>query len=1064
MGLTNRENEKLLLRIVQIETQLKEKDSQLQKMLRSKSWRITSPMRKIAHEMKRIRTFLKTFLLLISWSKKNRHRIPFFLKKGLRVLRQEGISSLYRKIRRKAVMNGIGITSPQDFYQEWILRNDTITSEDRKNIQKRIRSLSIKPSFSVILPVYKTSEKFLTEAIDSVKHQLYPYWELCIANDASTLPHVQKILDQARDSDSRIKVIHRAINGHISQSSNSAIELASGDFFIFLDHDDLLSEHALYMIAEEINAYPDADLHYSDEDKIDENGLRFDPHFKSDWNFDLFMSYNYLCHITAIRASMVREIGGFRSGVEGAQDYDLLLRCIRTMQDPNKIRHIPHILYHWRSHPGSTALSTDEKPYAHFAGLKSLKDYWETIDPRIEVLDGPFSCTYRIKYPLPDNPPLVSILMPTGGGYETLKRCLDSIRAKTTYGNYEILIDNGNKSKDAINYLEKLEKEWCVRIIRKTRPENFLFNYSAMNNLLAKNARGEVLVLLNDDIEIIDPEWLEELVRQSLRPDVGVVGAKLLYPDGRLQHAGIILGVGGDTGGHAFRYLDQRETGYLCRAQVSQNFSAMTGACLALRRNLYRDVDGLEEELAVTCNDVDLCLRILTKGFRNVWNPFVRLYHYESTTRGQDDTPEKKERFRWETGYMREKWNEIISNDPAYNPNLSFESENFDIAPESRAKKPWSNKKTAQQNSLLINNGVKVSAIPVFQPVSKKLKILVIKLDHRGDMLSALPALLRLREKFTEADIDLICGPWNIPLVEKFHLFRKIYPLNFFQDVSKHGIERSINEERLLLNQLDRYDIAIDLRSYAETRILLSKVEALFRVGYRSFSEADGILDICLEGAEDTSRHVSLKLLDLVNAIPYETFAFPSLSLGKVDGIDRKIGIFPFAGSSARQWPLENFIGLVEKLSCFLHEWKINVYIPSEEADSALLFEKDHPNVSVFVDLSLKDLIDSLGGCEIVVANNSFGAHLPGYLGSKVVITIFSGAVLVEEWKGSVGRQKVFYSDISCSPCYLTHSSDCPYDMLCVKQISVDTIFDAVSAETGVEVQNESLKSQLFRY
>ena len=1053
-----------IYKIEMLNTQIKEKDIQIQALLNSKSWRITYPLRAIAHRIRHTFFLIKIIASFMKKTLKDYKKSYLYLNKSIKIIKNEGIRVLFLKAMRKIKKENESIFLGGDRYQEWILRNDTLSEKDRNEIQTRIRSLSLKPTFSIIMPVYNTDEKFLIEAIASVQYQLYPHWELCIANDASTYPYIKNILDQTCASDDRIKVSHRPINGHISLASNSAIELANGEFLIFMDHDDLLSEIALYMVAEEINSYPEASLIYSDEDKIDENGRRYDPHFKPDWNFDFFMSYGYLCHLIAIKKSIVKEIGGFRSGVEGAQDYDLLLRSLHMIDDQQKIRHIPHILYHWRAYPGSTALRTDEKPYAHLAGLNALKDYWKIKNPSVQVQDGIFNCTYRLQFPITSPLPLVSILLPTAGGFNVLKRCLESIRSKTNYLNYEILVDNGNKDAKVFKYLEALEKNWVLRLIRKNRPENEQFNYSKIVNNLSEFSKGKILVLLNDDTEVISPNWLDEIVRQTLRPDIGVVGVKLLYPNKKVQHAGVILGVGGDTGGHAFRFIDDSDPGYLCRAQVSLNLSAMTGACVALRKDVFRDVGGLEEELAVTCNDVDLCLNVRQQGLRNLWLSHIKLFHNESTSRGLDDSIEKKNRFKRETEFMIKKWSEIISNDPAYNPNLSLESEGFEVALESRFQKPWM-KKRVFKTSMLINKGVQIASSPIFKSINNKLNILILKLDHRGDLLSSLPALFRLREKFNDANIDLICGPWNVSLAERFHLFRNIYSLNFFQETSQGGIIRRKDEEKILLDQLEEYDIAIDMRSYPETRILLTKVKAKLLAGYRSYSEADSSLDVCLDNFDDPTKHISLKLLDLVEAIPFETFSFPKLSDVNIINNKKTIGIFPFAGSSSRQWAIENFIELIQKLSFALPLWEIKVYFPPEESKNITAFLPCSSNVSLIEKLSLDELIDSVSNCEIIIANNSFGAHLPGFLGNKIVISIFSGVVPINEWKPVIGKQKIFYSEISCSPCYLAHSSECAYDMLCLTQISVQSIFDAVILETKIDHcdnRNERLCYQIM--
>jgi GT2 family glycosyltransferase/ADP-heptose:LPS heptosyltransferase len=1061
----NKKNHKEIINeINSLKIKLNEKETEIQKLLYSKSWRITKPLRKLAHLKRKIFYMIKDIIILVSWAKNNHHRLRYFFLKTIKIIYKEGGLAYFSKLQRFINKEKINFSNDEGSYHAWILRNDTINEGDREKIRQRIESFTHKPFFSVIMPVYNTNERYLNEAINSVKNQIYPFWELCIADDASSFPHVEKILNIAKESDERIKIVFRPSNGNISQASNSALEISKGDFIVLLDHDDSLSETALFLVAEEINAFPNSELIYSDEDKIDKNGKRFDPNFKPDWNFDLFMSFGYLCHLTVIKRSIIQKVGGFRLGVEGAQDYDLLLRCLLYINENQNIRHIPHILYHWRAYLGSTALSTNEKPYAHKAGLKSLQDFWKIKNPMVEVKDGVSHCNYRIIFPLPKPIPLVSILLASGGGFTVLKKCLESIRMKTTYLNYEILIDNGNNSEEVIKYLEELEKNWVVRIIRKIRPENYLFNYSKIINNLADSANGTIFVLLNDDTEIISTDWLDEFVRQTSRPEIGVVGAKLLYYDGSVQHAGIILGVGGEIGAHVFIHHKDSDPGYMSRAHVSQNLSAVTGACIAVRRDVFFKVNGLEEELAVTCNDVDFCLKVLEQGFRNLWTPYIKLFHSESATRGLDDSPEKQIRNSQEVDFMKKKWSFFINNDPAYNPNLSLEPNGFMIADKSRSRYSWKIENIINDSNSILNNGVKVENRGIFIPLKKKLEILVIKSDHRGDLLVALPALLRLREKFKESEIDLICGPWNLSLAKQFQIFRNIYPLNFFEEQSISGINRKKNEEKLLFSELGPYDLAIDLRIPSETRVLLSKVNANFKVGYKSYSAIDSLLDLCMDEGGNSNKHTSVKLLDLVEAIPFETFSFPKLSNIDKTG-PNEIGVFPFAGSSARQWPLIKFVELVKELSQSIPDWKINVYIPPNETDKASFFDFLSSNINIIITSSLEEIIDSVSKCEIVIANNSFGAHLPGFLGHKIVIVIFSGVVSINDWRPALGEQKIYYSDVSCSPCYLGKSSDCPYDMICLSQISVKTILDAVISETKLshtENPNDRLCYQII--
>lgn len=536
------------------------------------------------------------------------------------------------------------------------------------------------PLISVLVPVYNPPEAWLRRAIESVQAQTYPRWELCLANDASTAPHVRPLLDEAARSDARIKVVHRAQNGHISRASNSALELATGEFIALLDHDDELAPHALAEVARAIAARPDADLLYSDEDKIDENGRRFAPYFKPDFLPDLFLGQNYLTHLAVYRASLLRSAGGFRAGFEGSQDWDLALRVFELTR-PERIVHIPKILYHWRAIPGSTALTLDQKNYHVAAARRALEEHLARTG-RKATLEPVAGGHWRIRPALPAPAPLVSIIIPTRNGVRHLRRCIDSLLAKTTYPHWElILVDNGSDDPATLAYFKEVASP-RIRVLPYPQP----FNYSAINNFAAREARGSLLALLNDDLEVITPDWLEEMAAHALRPEIGCVGAMLYYPDDTIQHAGVVLGVGGPGGvggvaGHAFKKFPRGSEGSFNRARLAQNYSAVTAACLVVRKALYEQVGGLDEhELAVAFNDVDFCLKVRATGVRNLWTPFAEFYHHESASRGLEDTPAKQARFRREVETMLARWGAQLQADPAYNPNLTLATEDFALA------------------------------------------------------------------------------------------------------------------------------------------------------------------------------------------------------------------------------------------------------------------------------------------------------------------------------------------------------------------------------------------------
>ena len=566
-------------------------------------------------------------------------------------------------------------------YSQWIQQNE-LSTDDFDQAQQELAVMPLQPLISVVMPVYNASLDWLDCAINSLISQPYKNWELCIADDASSNKAVKPHLIQWTEKDKRIKVVFREKNGHISEASNSALSIAVGDWIALMDQDDLLHPFAFYWVLKAINAVSDVQLIYSDEDKIDSDGSRYMPYFKSDWNYDLFLGQNCFSHLGLIKAQLARKIGGFRKGFEGSQDHDLVLRAIDHLQSSDQIFHIPKVLYHWRAHELSTAQSGDTKPYAAIAGEKAVNDHLKRNSICAEA--GYASGGYRVRYQLPDNPPLVSLIIPTRNGLQLTKQCIDSIEEKTTYRNFEfIIVDNGSDDPEALAYFSSLKARSNFTVLRDDRP----FNYSQLNNLAAQNAKGEILGLINNDIEVISPEWLSEMVSHCLRPGVGAVGAKLLYPDDRVQHGGVILGVGG-VANHAHLFINRNSPGYFARASLIQEFSAVTAACLLVKKAIYEEVGGLDEKnLTVAFNDVDFCIRLKQKGYRNIWTPHALLYHHESATRGEDTAPEKRARFVREVNYMMETWGQEFISDPAYNPNLSLQFPNFSPSAEPRLGK-----------------------------------------------------------------------------------------------------------------------------------------------------------------------------------------------------------------------------------------------------------------------------------------------------------------------------------------------------------------------------------------
>ena len=589
---------------------------------------------------------------------------------GLRIIINEGWSNFWPKFK-KILFQKIPFLKLKDPYRIWILKNEP-PREKLEEYKKEALSFKYRPKISIITPVWNTDKRWLRKCIESVLNQVYDNWELCIVDGGSSKPHIKKILDEYAKKESRIKIKFLPENKGIAGNSNEALSLATGEFVCLLDHDDELAPFALYEVVKLLNEKPHLDFIYSDEDKIDEKEKRKDPFFKPDWSPDMFLSYNYICHLAIIRKKIIDKIGGFREGFEGSQDYDLFLRVIELT---DKIAHIPKVLYHWRMVPGSAASHAMAKPYAIPNAKRAISEFLKKRGIEAKVEDGLFPTSYRIRYKILKDFK-VSIIIPTRDKVEILSKCISSILEKTTYPHYEIIIvDNQSKEESTFRYFKKIKKDPRIRIISFNHP----FNFSAINNFAAKEAEGEVLLFLNNDIEVINSDWLASMLEHCQRKEVGAVGAKLYYPNNTIQHGGVILGLGG-VAGHSHKYFPRDSDGYMKRLKIVQNLSAVTAACMMMRKEVFLEVNGFDENLKVAFNDVDLCLRIREKGYLVVYTPYAKLYHYESLTRGYEDNPEKQARFLKEVQYIRQKWGYVIDKgDPYYNPNLTLEKEDFSI-------------------------------------------------------------------------------------------------------------------------------------------------------------------------------------------------------------------------------------------------------------------------------------------------------------------------------------------------------------------------------------------------
>lgn len=551
-------------------------------------------------------------------------------------------------------------------YKQWIREFE---QPDEEIIQLKLPSLRVRPLISIVMPTYNSLPADLQSAIESVFKQSYSNWELCIADDGSDRSEVKEMLSRYAAHDARIKVRFQEQHQGISATSNAALRLITGEYVCFLDHDDELSPHALANIADAINRNPNADFLYSDEDKIDKNGKRYDPFFKPDWSPDLLLSENYICHLFTLRKDLLEKTGDFLPECDGSQDYDLALRA---SEYASHILHIPKILYHWRAGQHSTASTLENKAYALTAMQRALERYCERALPDAKIEAGRSTGRLRLRYPVSDSP-RVSIIIASGGKADVLRTNLDSLFAKTDYLNYEVIvIDNSRQDKiEALVSQFKTSHKTLRYIDWRNRP----FNYSAINNAAARQCDSPIFLFLNDDTSVIERNWLTSMVELILRKEVGAVGAKLLYPNGRIQHAGVVMGLF-DNCGHAFKGLPGNHSHYFDFSHIVRNVSAVTGACLMTKADIFWEVDGFDEEkLAVAFNDVDLCLKIGSRGYRILYTPYAELYHYEAFSKTSKDLiPHPAE-----VAEMQSKWRNVISRDPFYSSHLTRTAENYSL-------------------------------------------------------------------------------------------------------------------------------------------------------------------------------------------------------------------------------------------------------------------------------------------------------------------------------------------------------------------------------------------------
>lgn len=590
----------------------------------------------------------------IKWTKLIKKMSPYNIKKGILYLKHFGPKEFWIRLTERFQTDDVD-------YEEWY-RNHRATGEELE--KQRNARFPYSPLISILVPVYNTPEAFLKQMIQSVRKQTYSNWELCIANADPTNQEVADILKTASGKDRRIRVTDVPENKGIAQNTNAALGIASGDYIGLLDHDDLLTPDALYEVVRVLNEEERPQVIYSDEDKVTTDlSEHFQPFMKPDFNLDLLRANNYICHFFVAEKDLAEQVGGFHGEYNGAQDYDLILRCTERAE---KIAHIPRILYHWRVHKASTADNPASKMYAFDAGKRAIEEHLKRCGEKGTVSRTKDLGFYRVQYQV-QGKPLVSIIIPNKDHADMLDRCLKSIE-KSSYQNYEIIIvENNSEKEETFDYYKQLKSE-RIKVVYWEGT----FNYSAINNFGVRAAKGDFLILLNNDVEIITENWIEEMLSNCQRKDVGIVGAKLYYPDDTVQHAGIIIGIGG-VAGNIFTGLPRRFTGYFHKASIQQDLSAVTAACMMVKRSVYEEAGGLEEKLQVAFNDVDFCLRVRKAGYLVVFDPYVELYHYESKTRGSENTKEKVRRFQSEIEYMRSHWLELLKKgDPMYNPNLTL--------------------------------------------------------------------------------------------------------------------------------------------------------------------------------------------------------------------------------------------------------------------------------------------------------------------------------------------------------------------------------------------------------
>lgn len=600
-------------------------------------------------------------------------KINKYRKKAVRYYQAHGLGALFAKGAGKLS----NISKRPIIYQKWIQKHLPSPGELEK--QKKT-SFGYEPLISVVVPLYCTPPEYLEKMIQSVQAQTYGNWELCLSDGSGADSPIRDILKQWEKREPRIHVLYHEEKLNIAKNTNAAIQAAQGEFVAFMDHDDEITPNALFECVKALNKDRQIQMLYSDEDKMSMDGHKFfQPHMKPDFNQDLLCTVNYICHLFVVRRKVLDQVGMLRPEYDGAQDHDLILRCTEAVEEPHRMEricHIPKVLYHWRSHEDSTSENPKSKLYAFDAGQRAVQAHYDRIGIKAEVYKGEYLGLYRTRF-IRDHDPLVSVIIPNKDHTEDLKRCLDSLEERSSYKNLEyIIIENNSEKKETFDYYKELEAS-CPRA--KVVSWEREFNYAAINNYGVGFAKGEYFLFLNNDTEVINEDCVEELLGYCMRPDVGAVGARLYFEDDTIQHAGVVIGFGG-VAGHCFVQQLRGYSGYCHRIISAQDYSAVTAACMMVPREVFTQVDGFCEELAVAFNDIDFCLKVRRAGKLIVYNPYAELYHYESKSRGLEDTPEKVARFNKEIAVFEKRWPDILrTGDPYYNPNLTLDSQDFSL-------------------------------------------------------------------------------------------------------------------------------------------------------------------------------------------------------------------------------------------------------------------------------------------------------------------------------------------------------------------------------------------------